>query len=572
LTDFLRADILFLAEEKVIKARAMPKNHHILVTRITSTLFIQRSYMNMRKRSITGIIWTICFIVCFMGLTGITFGYEGIPQKSQISDVSMGTNGISFRPKVRSGILVLTVSSPDGSVFHKSFEAGSSPNYQLSATSPDGVYNYELRAIPGTIKKTRENMKEFQKDRTEFKKPLIQSGQFLVQGGRIVTSGGTEPEQLMSVQDHVIYDDLIVDGSFSVGNDSVNGYNFRYDTIVLRENNLRIFFDDTSGSSSFPNNDWRIIANSISNGGTSFFSIQDATAEKRIFTVEAGAPAHSLYVEDAGQVGLGTSTPSVELHIADGDSPAVRLDQDGSAGWTPQRWDLGGNETNLFIRDVTNGSTLPFRIRPGAPSNCLMIGEDGRIGIGTAFPTAELDIETTGNDATMQLKRTDGATAVINAYSNSVRFGSKSSDPLRICSGSDMALSILTNGNVGIGKWSPSYIIDVAGGAYCDGGDWINGSSLEYKDNIQELTTDEALEALQELNPVKFHYKSDKNDGRVGFIAEDVPDLVATQDRKGLSPMEIVAVLTKVIQKQQDTIGKLQEKITELEEKTKPEK
>jgi hypothetical protein len=34
----------------------------------------------------------------------------------------------------------------------------------------------------------------------------------------------------------------------------------------------------------------------------------------------------------------------------------------------------------------------------------------------------------------------------------------------------------------------------------------------------------------------------------VGFIAEDVPDLVSTKDRKGLSPMDIVAVLTKVVQ------------------------
>jgi hypothetical protein len=36
---------------------------------------------------------------------------------------------------------------------------------------------------------------------------------------------------------------------------------------------------------------------------------------------------------------------------------------------------------------------------------------------------------------------------------------------------------------------------------------------------------------------VKFNYKSDQEDKHIGFIAEDVPDLVATKDRKGLSPM-----------------------------------
>jgi len=43
-----------------------------------------------------------------------------------------------------------------------------------------------------------------------------------------------------------------------------------------------------------------------------------------------------------------------------------------------------------------------------------------------------------------------------------------------------------------------------------------------------------------------------------------VPDLVATKDRKGLSPMDIVAVLTKVVQQQQKTISALSKKMTEL--------
>ena len=35
-----------------------------------------------------------------------------------------------------------------------------------------------------------------------------------------------------------------------------------------------------------------------------------------------------------------------------------------------------------------------------------------------------------------------------------------------------------------------------------------------------------------------------------GFIAEEVPELISTKDRKGLSSMDIVAVLTKVVQEQ----------------------
>jgi hypothetical protein len=68
---------------------------------------------------------------------------------------------------------------------------------------------------------------------------------------------------------------------------------------------------------------------------------------------------------------------------------------------------------------------------------------------------------------------------------------------------------------------------------------------------------------------VKFGYKKDVTEKHVGFIAEEVPDLIATKDRKGLSPMDIVAVLTKVVQEQQKAISTLYEKVSELEKTLK---
>ncbi len=94
-----------------------------------------------REKKLLGILLALFFVVCLLGLTDIALGFQNMPTKNQISDVSIGMNGISFRPKLRSRALVLTVSIPDGSIFRKSFEAGSTPYYELSATSPDGVYN-----------------------------------------------------------------------------------------------------------------------------------------------------------------------------------------------------------------------------------------------------------------------------------------------------------------------------------------------------------------------------------------------------------------------------------------------
>ena len=175
---------------------------------------------------------------------------------------------------------------------------------------------------------------------------------------------------------------------------------FGFDTIVLRENNLRIFFDDTSTTGSFPRNDWRIIINSSANGGGSYFAIQDATAGRDVFRVEAGAPQYSLYVDDGGRVGLGTSVPVVDLQIVSGNTPTVRLQQDGTSGFTPQTWDVAGNEASFFIRDATNGSTLPFRIYPEAPSGSLVVERTtGDIGIGTTTPEADLHVVAGNQDA-----------------------------------------------------------------------------------------------------------------------------------------------------------------------------
>lgn len=40
---------------------------------------------------------------------------------------------------------------------------------------------------------------------------------------------------------------------------------------------------------------------------------------------------------------------------------------------------------------------------------------------------------------------------------------------------------------------------------------------------------------------MRFNYKADNGQEYLGFIAEDVPEAVATADRQGLSSMDIVA-------------------------------
>lgn len=97
-------------------------------------------------------------------------------------------------------------------------------------------------------------------------------------------------------------------------------------------------------------------------------------------------------------------------------------------------------------------------------------------------------------------------------------------------------------------------------------GKLANPSSRELKENITNFSAQEAIEILAGLNPVKFNYREDKTkETTVGFIAEDVPDLVAASDKKGIYLAEIVAVLTKIIKEQQQQISLLQERVNVLE-------
>jgi hypothetical protein len=128
-----------------------------------------------------------------------------------------------------------------------------------------------------------------------------------------------------------------------------------------------------------------------------------------------------------------------------------------------------------------------------------------------------------------------------------------------------LRLQIDYSGQLGINTTPVAgHEIHTATGAYEAGGTWTDASSRDLKDNIRELSTEDAVQALAALDPVTFNYKSDLAWQHVGFIAEDVPPLVAAPDRKGLAPMDIVAVLTKVVQEQKATIEEQKTQLSSL--------
>ena len=354
----------------------------------------------------------------------------------RLADVRYEGTVLQFEPIVEYREMVLTIQGPCEDVI-RVFTAGEGISFdireiervtdghytwQLSRVAIDPALQEELQAARGTGKEDDIWWNFFQKGMIP-EGPYVDSGSFTVERGLIIDpnsgeekraavgakagiataaastlagpvaagSGDGAADNPLATKDYVINDDLIVIGSTCIGFDCVSGEVFSFDTIRLKENNLRIKFQDTSGGT-FPTRDWEIEVNSSANGGQSHFRINDVDGARSPFTIEAASPSHSLYVDSSSRVGFGTSTPVLELHVKNGDSPGLRLEQDTSSGFAAQSWDIVGNETNFFVRDATNGSALPFRIQPGTASNTLFLDNEERVGVGTSSPAERLHV------------------------------------------------------------------------------------------------------------------------------------------------------------------------------------
>ncbi len=357
----------------------------------------------------------------------------------RIATLTASATALVWQPAVAHDRTTLRVSGPDG-VVTREFDAATMPSLDLFGADgyplADGGYQWELVVAPALSGKVRDELARARQTGDESRvadlrrsgelpEPSVVSGHFRVHQGAFVqdadeaagvagdagapisTSGAVRN---ITAADQVIPDDLIVQGSLCVGFDCVNNEPFGFDTIRLKENNLRILFMDTSVGT-FPTRDWQLVANDSASGGASKFSIEDIDGARVPFTITAGAATNSIFVDSTGRMGLRTSTPVLDLHINTSNTPAIRLEQNNSGGFAAQTWDVAGNEANFFVRDVTGGSRLSFRVRPGAPTSSVDISSDGDVGVGTGSPDAPLHVLRSNATAKMVVEETNGTVA-----------------------------------------------------------------------------------------------------------------------------------------------------------------
>lgn len=209
----------------------------------------------------------------------------------------------------------------------------------------------------------------------------------------------------------------------------------------------------------------------------------------------------------------------------------------------------------------TENFLIKFRDK-NKSGNSQIFDNGNQIGIGTTDPKQRLEVngsiqihEQNSSVAGLMITQSTGDTGYIMHNRAST---------LTIGAGSQDRITIDHDGNVGIGVSRPSHPLEMASGAHVTaGGAWTNSSSRAHKENIEPLNGEKATATVMALQPVQFSYKNERAEDYVGFIAEDVPELVATKDRDSLSTMDIVAVLTKVVQEQQVRIEELEARLDE---------
>ncbi len=277
-----------------------------------------------------------------------------------------------------------------------------------------------------------------------------------------------------------------------------------------------------------------------------------------------------IFVDDAGNVGIGTTNPFWEFEVANltpGDGVESGVAAEDAAGaiaayssTLPPPFDHFGGRVSLFgnAMDVrADSATGDMRFYTGGPlpaNERMRITEDGKVGIGTTSPESTLHVFTHGSDDRAIVGRATGSVAT-GLYGH--------------------ASSILPLINYGVyGKCdSPSGFDFFAGGA---GANYGGSSSIRWKKNIESI--DNPLYKTSQLHGVYFEWDEEHGGHHdVGMIAEEVgkilPEIVIYEengvdaigmDYSKLTPLLIEAV--KALRAEKDVeIAELKQRINEME-------
>ncbi len=298
------------------------------------------------------------------------------------------------------------------------------------------------------------------------------------------------------------------------------------------------------------------------------------------------------------QTGIGTTTPINKLDIF-----ATKADPATSSSSANGNLRLGATGANTHVLDFGLSSSSTFswlqardRGNYATLYNLAFNPIGGNVGIGTSSPNSTLTVGNSTGSIPGEIsinpaaasneggqinirKSLNGSTAdwIIDQY------GTTSSDArLRIFNSiaETNGVTIMENGNIGMGSLTPSVRLQVAGDIIANS---IAGSSdLRFKTNITPI--ENPLQKVLQLRGVNFDWnkkafpeRSFSESKAIGFIAQEVekvlPEVVQTEKTvegyKAVQYDKVVALLVEAIKEQQKQIDGLKLELKKQRKKKK---
>ena len=162
------------------------------------------------------------------------------------------------------------------------------------------------------------------------------------------------------------------------------------------------------------------------------------------------AGSEKMRITSAGNVGIGTTSPSVELDV-NGTSKVDTGITEGIhyVGTALEHWGDGGTGLSFPYNDALTLKT--------ASSDRLHINSNGNVGIGTTSPSYKLDVNGTLHSSNITLADGIYHEGDTNTYINFL------SDQIQMATAGSVRAYINSSGNVGIGTTSPNAKLNING-------------------------------------------------------------------------------------------------------------
>jgi len=284
----------------------------------------------------------------------------------------------------------------------------------------------------------------------------------------------------------------------------------------------------------------REVSMDIDSGGSSM-SISNADGTRGQITARSGMSGSTT-----ATIRMATSVDSGVVDYLDYDD-----DGDGIAEHTVRVTARDAYGNTMVSSDSDDDGVSDFSIESRCDPTKSTLKVDGDLTVGTG------SLEFTVGNTAPELRVTQDGTdrCVVRSDSGVQLFDDLGAKTVHLSTGGTVTVS----GSLSLGSVASSHFIDVQGGAYCDGTDWVNASDAASKENFRAVDGADLLKQIADLEISRWNYKGQDNVEHIGPTAQDFQAAfgVGANDKSisTIDPSGIALAAIKELQRQNQELA-----------------